>query len=122
MIDDRDTTTADRSHVREVPPEEWPSWCARATSSLSGRELVLHVADQALGDVRLAQGQPFVAIEHDDVGGIVALTIKYGSGVVPVNYVIAQPQAVRQHLDEAGDVQEVSIIDTTGRRTYVGLA
>lgn len=105
----------------EVSPGEWPAWCADASARHRGRKLILHVADDALGHVRLAEGQPFVAVEHDTVGPNVALTIKYGAGVVPVRYVTAEPQEVLQHRDDSGQVQEATIVDSTGRRTFVSL-
>ena len=39
-----------------------------------------------------------------------------------MSYVIAEPRTIRQHRDEAGDVQQVSIVDATGRSTLVSLA
>jgi hypothetical protein len=114
--------TTDRAGVADVAREEWPSWCARTSSELGGRELVLHRADQATGEVRLAKGQRLVAIEHDRFGRSEVLTIKCGSDVVPVSYVVAEPRSIRQTVGDAGDVQQVSIVDAVGRRTRVTLA
>ena len=114
--------TAGRAGVTDVAREEWPSWCARTSSEQSGRELVLHRADQAIGEVRLAEGQRLVAIEHDLFGRSEVLTIKCGSDVVPVSYVVAEPRSIRQHSDDAGDLQQVSIVDAVGRRTRLTLA
>lgn len=122
MTDKRDTTAEDQGHTTEVPREEWPVWCATATAEHSGRELVLRQADRALGEVRLAEGQRLVAVEHETFGKSEILTIKYGSSAVPVNYVIPEPRTIRQHRDEAGDVRQVSIVDAIGRRTLVSLA
>jgi hypothetical protein len=122
MTDHTDTTPEKRDDVSEVPREEWPSWAAKATSDHVGREVVLHQADRALGEVRLAAGQSLVAIEHDEFGRTEALTIKCGSSAVPVSYVIAEPRSIRQHHDEAGDIDELSIVDATGRRTLVSFA
>lgn len=119
MTNERETTA---ENVTEVPREEWPAWCVRVTSEYSGREVVLHQADRALGEVRLAQGQTLVAIEHDEFGRTEAVTIKCGSTAVPVSYVVAEPRAIRQHRDAAGEVEELSIVDATGRRTAVRLA
>lgn len=122
MTDRRDMGTTDREGVTDVAREEWPSWCARTSSELGGRELVLHRADQAIGEVRLAEGQRLVAIEHDTFGRSEVLTIKCGSDVVPVSYVVAEPRSIRQHTDGAGDVRQVSIVDAVGRRTRLTLA
>jgi hypothetical protein len=122
MSDERGTEAAAQGHITEVPREEWPGWCARATADHGGRVLVLHRIDRALGEVRVAEGQRLVAIDHEKFGTNETLTIKYGSGAVPVSYVIFEPQALRQHRDETGDVRAVSIIDATGRRTLVSLA
>jgi hypothetical protein len=108
--------------ANEVPREEWPRWCAETTSEHSGREVVLRQADRALGEVRLAEGQQLVAIEHDQFGKTEALTIKCGSSAVPVSYVVAEPRSIRQLQDRAGAIVEVSIIDATGRRTSLSLA
>ena len=105
----------------EVPHEEWPRWCAETTSEHHGREVVLHQADRALGEVRLAQGQRLVAFEHDRFGKTEALTIKCGSTAVPVSYVVAEPRSIRQQRDQAGVVSGVDIVDATGRRTSVRL-
>ena len=122
MIDGGDMGTMDREGVIDVAREEWSSWCTRTSSELSGRELVLHRADQAIGEVCLAQGQRLVAIEHDRFGRSEVLTIKCGSDVVPVSYVVAEPRSIRQHIDGAGDVRQVSIVDAVGRRTRLTLA
>jgi hypothetical protein len=39
-----------------------------------------------------------------------------------VNYVVAEPQSIEERHDEAGEVRELTIIDTTGRRTMISLA
>ena len=122
MSDQRDPMTGEQGQVTEVPREDWSSWCAQASSDHSGRVLVLHRWDRALGEVQLAKDQRFVAVEHEDFGTHDTLTIKYGTGTVPVSYVIYAPQVIRQHRDGAGDVQEVSITDATGRLTRVSLA
>lgn len=122
MNDKRDTTPENQGHSTEVPREEWPAWCARATAEHGGRELVLRQADRALGEVRLAEGQRLVAVEHETFGKSEILTIKYGSGAVPVNYVISEPRSIRQHRDEAGGVWQVSIVDAVGRSTFISLA
>ena len=122
MTDDQDSTIVDQGQATEVPRDEWHSWCERATADYSGRILVLRRKDRALGEVRLAEGQRFVAVDHEKFGTNETLTIKYGTGTVPVSYVVFQPQSIRQHRDEAGVVQAVSIIDATGRRTLVSLA
>jgi hypothetical protein len=122
MTDQRETTAEQRGDTSEIPHEEWPSWAAKTTSDHVGREVVLHQADRALGEVRLAEGQSLVAIEHDEFGRTEALTIKCGSSAVPVSYVIAEPRSIRQHHDQAGEIDELSIVDATGRRTLVSFA
>jgi hypothetical protein len=119
MTDERDTTTTEHAEMSEVPREDWPSWCTKATSDHNGREVILRQADRALGEVRLAKGQRLVAIEHDEFGRTEALTIKCGSTAVPVSYVVAEPQSIRQRRDHAGEMEEFSILDATGRRTSV---
>ena len=106
----------------EIPHDEWPTWCKSASDRLSGRGLNLYYQDVALGEVRLADGQPFVALEHDVVAEMEALTVKYGDGVVPVRHVIAEPSEVLQRLDAAGDIDLVTILDSTGRKTFISLA
>jgi hypothetical protein len=119
MNDERDSTREDQGQVTEVPREEWPDWCSAATSDLGGREVVLRQADRALGEVRLAEGQRLVAIEHDTLGGTEALTIKCGSIAVPVTYVVAEPRSIRQHRGGTGEINGFSIVDATERRTVV---
>lgn len=121
MTEQNDATAANQSDVTEVPREDWPAWCAQATTEHSGREVVLHQADRALGEVRLAKGQRLVAIEHDKFGKTEALTIKCGSEAVPVSYVVAEPRTIRQHHDRAGAVEGFSVIDATGRLTSLSL-
>lgn len=119
MTDEQDATARNTDDVSEVPHEEWPAWCAKATSDHIGHEVVLRQADRALGEVRLAEGQRLVAIEHDVFGKTEAITIKCGSIAVPVSYVVAQPRSVHQHRDRAGDIEEFSIVDVTGRHTFI---
>jgi hypothetical protein len=119
MSNERDATAGGST---EVPRDEWPSWCARTTSDHGGRDVVLRRADRVIGEVRLADGQPLVSIEHDEFGKTETLTIKCGSNEVPVNYVVAEPQSIEERHDEAGEVRELTIIDTTGRRTMISLA
>lgn len=121
MTDQPRSTREDHHDATEVPREEWPAWCEQATSENSGRAVGLRQRDRALGEVSLAEGQQLVAIEHDVFGKTEALTIKCGTSAVPVSYVVAEPRSIRQELDAAGEVQEVSIVDATGRRTLVDL-
>jgi hypothetical protein len=121
MTDERETNMGNKGTDSEVPREEWPSWCAKATADHSGRGVVLRQADRAIGEVRLAEGQRLVAIEHDEFGKTEALTIKCGSSAVPVSYVVAEPRSIRQHRDQAGVIESFSIVDATGRRTLVDL-
>ena len=114
--------TEGRDTMDEIPREEWPRWCAKATADYSGREVALRQADRALGEVRLGRGQRLVAIEHDEFGRSEALTIKCGSTAVPVSYVIAEPRSIEQHHDPSGELAEVRIVDVTGRRTFVSFA
>ena len=107
--------------VTDIEPDDWPTWCREATEANGGRTLVMHFSDSALGDVRQGTGQKFISIDHDKLGPAVALTIKYGDGVVPINYVIADPREVQQHRDADGVVKQVTITDGTGRRTFVSL-
>lgn len=107
--------------VTSVAAEDWQSWCHEATEDLAGRTMTLRFQDRALGEVQLAEGQPFVAIEFDQLGPSVALTVKYGDGVVPVRYVIADPREVQQHRDDRDQVRQVAIVDGTGRRIQLSL-
>ncbi len=108
--------------VTEVARDEWPAWCRQASADLRGHELDLHFADPALGEVRLAEDQPLVAIEHDEVGPNAALTIKYGDGVLPLRHVIVEPRELLVEHDQAGVIRAATITDATGRRTFLGLA
>ena len=116
MTDEQKTTTGSPDGS-EVPHDEWPAWCERATADHRGREVRLLQADQALGEVSLAAGQKLVSIDHDALGSTEALTIKCGSSAVPVSYVVAQPQAIRQQRDQTGQLESFSIINSTGRTT-----
>ena len=106
----------------EVPHQEWRAWCRSASESMGGHEIILTYADVALGEVRLAEGQPFVSIEHVEIGSVETLTIKYGAGVVPVRHVIAEPREILQQQGDAGQVEQMTIVDATSRRTFVRLA
>jgi hypothetical protein len=121
MTDEQEKTSSSLDGS-EVPHEEWPSWCEQATADHHGREVRLRQADQALGEVSLAAGQKLVAIVHDALGSTEALTIKCGSSAIPVSYVVAQPQAIRQQRNHSGELESFSIIDSTGRTTFVGFA
>lgn len=122
MNEEQDLTTTNQDDVAEVPRDEWPDWCTKATTEYGGREVALRQADRALGEVHLAKGQPLVAIEHDEFGKTEAVTIKCGSRAVPVSYVVAEPRSIRQHLDRAGGIRGFSIIDATGRLTALRFA
>jgi hypothetical protein len=122
MTEPRPHQPAGSEPATEVSPEEWPAWCKKASADLSGHELDLYFTDPALGDVRLAEDQPLVAIEHDELGPNTAFTIVYGDGVVPMRHVIADPRVVMQQCDRDGVIRSATITDATGRRTFVGLA
>ena len=119
MTDARDQTTKDRDATGEVPHDEWPQWCDEITSDNAGRRVALLQSDRALGDVRLAEGEPLVALEHDKFGKMESLTFKCGSQEVPVSYVVAEPRSVVQQRDRSGDLVEVRVADATGRRLQV---
>ena len=106
----------------EVPPDRWSDWCARASQEGRGRPVSLHYADVALGEVQLAQGEPLVGIDHEELGGTVALTIRYGDGVVPRRHVVAEPRRVLEEQDDSGRLVLLVIVDSTRRMTWVGLA
>lgn len=122
MTEHRPHQPAGHDTITEVSPEEWPAWCQKASAHLSGHELDLHFVDPALGDVRLAEDQPLLAIEHDKVGPNTAITIKYGDGVLPLRHVIAKPRELLVEHDAAGAIRAATITDATGRRTFLGLA
>jgi len=105
----------------QIAQEDWIEWCRNATQANAGRNLSLRFEDQAIGAVSVADGVRFVAIEHDELGGIVALTVRYGAGVVPIEYAIAAPRTVSEVVDEAAEILHVTIVDSTGRRTLVRL-
>jgi hypothetical protein len=119
MTNEHESTEA---KLDEVPHEEWARWCATMTSDHSGRSVVLRQADRAIGEVQLAEGQKLVAVEFAEFGKTEALTIKCGSTAVPVSYVVAQPRSIGERRDKDGVIDQVTIIDTTGRRTSVYLA
>ena len=106
----------------EVPRDRWSEWAARASQEGRGRPVSLRYADVALGEVQLAQGEPLVAIDHEELGGTVALTIRYGDGVVARRHVVAEPQRVLEEQDDAGRLVLLVIVDSTRRMTWVGLA
>jgi hypothetical protein len=109
------------SGATEIGSDQWSRWCEEATADLGGRDMVLQFADRGIGEVQLADGQPFVAIEYDELGPSVAFTIKYGDGVLPVRHVIAEPRDVRQQRDADGAIERVTIEDKTGRRTLIAV-
>jgi hypothetical protein len=121
MTDQPRAAADDQHEGTEVPRDEWHAWSEQATSENSGRAVDLLQSDRALGEVRLAEGQQLVAIEHDVFGKTEALTIKCGTSAVPVSYVVAEPRSIRQRRNAAGEVQDVRIVDVTGRRTVVDL-
>jgi hypothetical protein len=106
----------------DVPRDQWSEWFARASQEVRGRSVSLRYADVALGEVQLAQGEPLVAIDFEELGGTVALTIRYGDGVVARRHVVAEPQRVLEEQDDAGKLVLLVIVDSTRRMTSVGLA
>ena len=122
MPDETTATHAPQTATREVERDDWPTWCNRLSEERSGHEMRLSFADEALGDVRLADGIPFIAIDHDELGSAVAFTIRYGAGVVPFRYVIAEPRVVREEPDRSGDGVRLVIEDSTRRRSFVKIS
>ena len=116
-----DEQTADLGSSTTVEPEDWATWCAETTQALAGRRLTLGYADSALGEVAVAEQQPFQGLDHDGFGSAVALTLRYGDSVVPLRYVIGEPRDVSVRRDAAGQIEEVAITDSTGRRSVIGL-
>ena len=105
----------------EVPRPDWSDWCRTTSQDRQGRPLNLRFADAGVGQVRLADGEAFVGIDHDELGSSVALTILYGDGVVPRRHVIAEPQHVLAEQDPDGHVTLIVVEDRTRRRTFVQL-
>ena len=106
----------------EVAREEWPQWCKSVTAARSGCTLTLRFVDDALGEIQLSDDKAFVGIDHEELGSAVAFTIRYGDGVLPMRYVIAEPQSVRQTTNESDELIAVDIVDSTNRRTFLSLA
>ena len=107
--------------TRSIERTEWSAWCASCTAAQSGRVLTLSFIDAALGEVELASEQPLLAIDYDELGSSVAFTIRYGTGVVPINYVIAEPRIVTEEFGSDDRVARLVIEDKTRRRTFVAL-
>jgi hypothetical protein len=107
--------------ANEVPRPAWSAWCEATSTDRHGRPLILRYADVALGQVRLAEGESFVSIDHDELGGAVALTIRYGDGVVPRRHVIAEPRHLLAEEDPEGHVTLIVVEDSTRRRTFLEL-
>jgi len=115
-------SAGDAASATEIPRGDWAEWCTRASAENKGRAVRVTFADDALGEVRLSDGMPLVTLDYDELGSAVAFSIRYGDGVVPIRYVIAEPRRVTQELDAAGDLSRVIIEDSTNRRTVVGLS
>ena len=106
----------------EVPRSAWSEWCRATSDDRRGRPMILRFADVALGQVRLAEGETFVAIEHDELGSSVALTIQYGEDDLPRRHVVAEPRQLFAEQDGEGHVTFIVVEDSTRRRTFVELA
>jgi Family of unknown function (DUF5335) len=103
----------------EVPQDAWSEWSRATSSDRAGRPILLRFADVALGAVKVAEGTPFVAIDHDELAGSVALTIRFGDGVVARSHVVADPRHILAEEDRDGHVTLIVIEDSTRRRTFL---
>lgn len=114
-----DEQNARNTDLDEVPHEAWERWCEETTAGQRGRAVELHQADRAQGAVQLAEPQALVAIEYGRFGNTDTLTIKCGSSVVPVSYVVAGPRSISQRRGKDGAIDAVSVVDATERRTSI---
>jgi len=122
MPDQTTATEPSPNATHEVERDRWPAWCGRLTEEHAGRDLRLYFVDEALGEVRLADGIPFIAIDHDQLGSAVAFTVRYGDGVVPIRYVIAEPRVVQEAPASSGDGVDLVIEDSTRRKSFVEIS
>jgi hypothetical protein len=117
MLEKPSVVEVDSTDAREIERDEWTAWCARITELWSEHKLQLPF----VGEVRLAEGLPFISIEHDQLGSRAAFTIGYGFGIRPIRHAIAEPRSVREEVDAADHVSGLIIEDRTRRETSAGL-
>ena len=107
--------------MKEIESGKWSSWCEDTTADLAGRQVAVQFADKGVGEVQLTDAQRFMSIEYEQLGPAVAITIKFGDGVVPRQHVVAEPRHVRLQLGADDTIEHVLIEDSTGRRTVMRL-
>ena len=106
----------------EIPRDDWSDWCTRMTEADRGRTMSLRFTDEALSEVKVSDGQPFMAIDHQPLGGAITLTIQYGLYLLPMHYVVAEPRQILEESDASGRTVLVEIVDSTRRRTFISLS
>ena len=106
----------------EIPRDEWSDWCSRITEADRGRTMSLRFTDEALGEVGLSDEVPFMGIDHQQLAGVITLTIQYGGELLSMYHVIAQPRQIRQTSDASGRTVLIEILDSTRRRTFISLS
>ena len=113
MNDSTPTTT------RDIPAEGWEAWCDTFTKGNRGRLLSIELVDDEIGDERLAEGLPLVAIDYDPIDKGDDFVVSYGEEVAPTSHVIRAPARLWQAQDADGLVVALEIEDESGRRTIL---
>ena len=113
MSDHTPTTT------KEIPAEGWEAWCDTFTNGNRGRSLSIDLVDDELGDERLAEGLPLVAIDYDPADKGDDFVVSYGQEAAPTSHVIQAPAGLWQAQDANGLVVSLEIEDKSGRRTIL---
>jgi hypothetical protein len=114
MMNDSTPTT-----TKEIPAEGWEDWCDTFTNGNRGRSFNIDLVDDEMGDERLIEGLPLVAIDYDPADKGDDFVVTFGDELAPTSYVIPAPARLWQAQDANGLVVALEIEDESGRRTIL---
>jgi hypothetical protein len=107
---------------KSIPQERWLEFFDQFSDGNRRRHISIEILDSELGDEKLIQNAPLMAMVYDPPHKGDKLTIEIGKNEVTYAHTIDSPKEVLTGQDANGIVLAVQIRDATGIPTLIKLA
>jgi hypothetical protein len=93
----------------QIKRADWPAFADQFSQDNQGRPVGVEIASQALGDERMAEKIPLVAVDFDPQGqGTILVTV--GQGETTMTHTIPVPETVWLRSDPGGRALALEIV------------
>jgi len=106
---------------KSIPPERWGEFFDQFSDGNRKRHISLEIIDSELGDQKLIQNAPLLAIVYDRPGKGDDLVIEVGKDEVFYAHTVHLPREVSTGQNSIGEIIAIWIADAGGRKTLIQL-